>query len=203
MTDTISVSSTLNRPRKQSDTPHPHYFNSFQNYSSGPKAKRESSPTNTDFLPIPERFKIQSDGILHYINSVLIERITPLTQFTSVLPHEFFSQNSSVDSQKYLIDRTMFKTMNDAGVINWMPSLKKLYPVRTSGNGNCLLHAVLIAMVGVHDFDLHLRDRLRQFMDKNKDLLKGYWKTERLKSDKMYGIQSEESKLDSVSFFNE
>jgi hypothetical protein len=101
-----------------------------------------------------------------------------------------------IDSQRYLVDRTMFKMMNDAGVINWMPSLKKLYPVRTSGNGNCLLHAVLIAMVGVHDFNLYLRDRLRQFMDNNKEVLKENWKIERLKTDKMYGIQSEDSKLD-------
>jgi len=199
MTDTTSVSGTLTRTRKQSDTPHPHYFNSFQNYCSGPKAKTASSPTNKDVVPIPERFKVQSDGILNMINGLLIERISQLTLFTSILPYEFFDQDRMLDSQRYLVDRTMFKTMNEAGVINWMPSLKKLYPVRTSGNGNCLLHAVLIAMVGVHDFDLYLRDRLRQFMDKNKEVLKGNWKTERLRTDKIYGIQSEESKLDSVS----
>jgi hypothetical protein len=199
MNETTSVSGTLTRTRKQSDTPHPHYFNSFQNYCSGPKAKRLSSPSNKDYLPIPERFKIQTDGILHFINGLLIERISELTQFTSVLPHKFFEQDRVIDSQRYLVDRTMFKMMNDAGVINWMPSLKKLYPVRTSGNGNCLLHAVLIAMVGVHDFNLYLRDRLRQFMDKNKEVLKENWKIERLKTDKMYGIQSEDSKLDTVS----
>ncbi len=66
------------------------------------------------------------------------------------------------------------------------------------GNGNCLLHAVLIAMIGVHDFSLYLRDRLAQFMNDNQALLKTHWRTERLKSDKTYGISSEDSKLDDV-----
>ncbi len=66
------------------------------------------------------------------------------------------------------------------------------------GNGNCLLHAVLIAMVSIHDLNLNLRDRLAQFMDDNNDVLKNHWRTERLKSDKNYGISSEDSKLDDV-----
>ena len=204
MTDAIQIisgSGTLPRTRKQSDTPHPHYFNSFQNYCCGPKSKTVSSPTNKDVLPIPEIFKVRADEILHLINSFLIERIPTLIQYTSILPHEFFDQDRMFDNQKYLIDRTMFKTMTEAYVINWVSSLKKLYPVRTSGNGNCLLHAVLIAMVGVHDFNLHLRDRLRQFMDRYKEKLKQIWKNERLKTDKSYGIQSEESNLDNVKVF--
>ncbi|CAF0887091.1 unnamed protein product [Rotaria sordida] len=196
MTETTSVSGTLTRTAKPLDTVHPYYFNSFQNYCCGPKAKSASSPTNKEVLPIPERYKQQTDQILNVINQILVEHLSELTQFTSVLPHEFFAQDSMADYQRYLIDRTMLKMMNETRVINWMPSLKKLYPVRTSGNGNCLLHAVLIAMVGVHDFNLYLRDRLLQFMDKNKAVLKESWKTERLKTDKMYGIQSEDSKLD-------
>jgi hypothetical protein len=199
MTETTSVSGTLTRPTKQSETAHPHYYTSFQNYCCGPKAKSSTSSSNKDLLPIPERYKVQGDEIVVRLNRFLVERLPELTQCTSILPYEFFEQDSIADLQRYLIDRTMFRTMNEARVTNWMASLKKLYPVRTSGNGNCLLHAVLIAMVGVHDFDLYLRDRLFQFMDKNKELLKGSWKIEKLKTDKMYGIQSEDSKLDSVS----
>ncbi|CAF0741453.1 unnamed protein product [Rotaria sp. Silwood1] len=197
MTETTSVSGTTTRASKPLDTVYPHYFNTFQNYCCGPKAKSASSPSNKEFLPIPERFKQRADQILSVINQSLIERLPELTQYTSVLPYKFFEQDSTTDCQRYLIDRTMLKMMNETRVINWMPSLKKLYPVRTSGNGNCLLHAVLIAMVGVHDFNLYLRDRLLQFMDKNKAVLKGSWKSERIKTDQMYGIQSEHSKLDS------
>ncbi|CAF2325213.1 unnamed protein product [Rotaria sp. Silwood2] len=197
MAETTSVSGTVTRTSKPLDTVHPHYFNSFQNYCCGPKAKSASSPSNKEFLPIPEKYKQRADQILSFINQILIEHLSELTQLTSVLPHKYFEQDSMTDCQRYLIDRTMLKVMNETRVINWVPSLKKLYPIRTSGNGNCLLHAVLIAMVGVHDFNLYLRDRLLQFMDKNKAVLKGSWKTERLKTDKMYGIQSEDSKLDS------
>lgn len=66
-----------------------------------------------------------------------------------------------------------------------------------------MLHAVLIAMVGVHDISLHLRDQLRQFMTANQDLLKHHWRIERLKSDKSYGITTEDAKLDDVSIRNE
>ncbi|CAM4866712.1 unnamed protein product [Rotaria socialis] len=196
MTESTSLSGTLTRTSKQLDTVHHHYFNSFQNYCCGPKARSTSSSSNKDHLPIPERFKVQSSEILNSINQNLIERLSETAQFTSVLPRGFFDRDDLTESQRYLIDRLMFKMMHETQVINWMSSLKKLYPVRTSGNGNCLLHAVLIAMVGVHDFDLYLRDRLRQFMEKNKAVLKGSWRTERIRTDKMYGIQSEDSKLD-------
>ncbi|UJR33331.1 hypothetical protein I4U23_020780 [Adineta vaga] len=197
MTDTTNAPGTLPRTGKQSDISHPHYFSSFQNYCSGPKSKPTSSSSTKDFLPIPEKFKQRNDEILSIINSVVIESLAKLTQYTSVLPFEFFEQDRIPDGQRYLVDRIMFKMMNETRVINWMPSLRKLYPVRTSGNGNCLLHAVLIAMAGVHDFNLNLRDRLLQFMHDNKEILKASWKTERLKTDKMYGIQSEDPKLDS------
>lgn len=199
MNEITNASGTSSRASKPIETFTPHYYNSFQNYCCGPKARSTSSPTNKEHLPIPERFKIRAGEILHLINNNLVERLSELTQYTSVLPHEFFDRQDLIEYQRYLIDRTMFKMMVETHVINWMPSLKKLYPVRTSGNGNCLLHAVLIAMIGVHDFDLYLRDRLRQFMDKNKEVLKAHWKVERIKNDKMYGIQSEDPKLDTVS----
>ena len=35
-------------------------------------------------------------------------------------------------------------------------------------------------------------------MTENKEILRNYWRTERLESDKKYGIRSEEAKLDTV-----
>jgi hypothetical protein len=54
-------------------------------------------------------------------------------------------------------------------------------------------------MIGTHDFDLRLRNLLIAYMDKNKAQLKAIWKTERIRTDKKYGIESEEKTLDSVS----
>ena len=56
-------------------------------------------------------------------------------------------------------------------------------------------------MVGIHDSNLYLRDRLAQFMDENRDVLKSYWRIERLRSDRSYGIRSEDSKLNDVRNF--
>ncbi|CAF0762003.1 unnamed protein product [Adineta ricciae] len=198
MTDATDTSGTLTRTGKQSDRSTPHYFSTFQNYCSGPKSKATTTASSTakDFVPIPEKFIVKNNEILSTLNQHVIERLADLTQYTSVLPYEFFEQEHLQDGQRYLVDRIMFKMMTEARIINWMPSLKNLYPVRTSGNGNCLLHAVLIAMTGVHDFNLNLRDRLLQFMDKNKEILKSNWKNERLKTDKLYGIQSEDPELD-------
>ena len=66
------------------------------------------------------------------------------------------------------------------------------------GNGNCLLHAVLIAMAGIHDFNLHLRDRLLQFMVDYESELKTSWRIEQSKFNRKYGIQSQESQLNRV-----
>lgn len=203
MIEINNASGTVTRTSKQSDTQQPHYFNSFQNYSSNSKGQSTttSSTSDKEFLPIPEKYKQKSDEILNFINRSLNEGLSGLSVLSSILPHEFFDPNNVNDFQKYLIDRTMFKMMSETQVINWVPSLKKIYPIRTSGNGNCLLHAVLIAMVGIHDSNLLLRDKLIHFMNKNKTALKANWKIERLKTDKLYGIQSEDAKLDSVCLY--
>ena len=58
---------------------------------------------------------------------------------------------------------------------------------------------MLIGLIGVHDFNLYLRDQLVQFMDRNKVLLKQSWKVERIRNDRLYGIQSEDSIMNTVS----
>ncbi|CAF2765098.1 unnamed protein product [Rotaria sp. Silwood2] len=194
-TSVVNSTDSNNRSTKPADTLRPHYYTTFQNYCCGPKSKSLTPTQPKDVLPIPQKFKDAATELLEYINHALIEQLTEVAKYTSVIPYKFLEKNN-FDIQRYLIDRIMFRTMNDANVINWISSFKRLYPIRTSGNGNCLLHAVLIAMVGIHDFDLYLRDRLVQFMDENKEILKNHWRKERLKSDKNYGIRSEDSKLD-------
>jgi hypothetical protein len=201
--------------KKPSDTLRPHYYTTFQNSCCASKANVTSSTQNKDVLPIPAKFKKDVENFLTPINGLLIEELSKVASYTSIIPAIFFEKNDNFQIQKYLIDRVMLRTLEEADIINWNVKLKKLYPIRTSGkktkssksieyfcfhigNGNCLLHAVLIAMIGIHDIDLYLRDRLAQFMNDNKDLLKTHWRIERLKSDKTYGISSEDSELDGV-----
>ena len=51
-------------------------------------------------------------------------------------------------------------TKMESAFLRWDQELTKLHPVRTSGDGNCLLHAASIAMWGIHDRKLHLRNAL-------------------------------------------
>ena len=53
-------------------------------------------------------------------------------------------------------------------------------------------------MVGIHDFNLHLRDRLIQFMVDYDSELKTSWRIEQKKINRKYGIQSQESQLNQV-----
>lgn len=242
MTETFSNSSVVSQtgnstPRSAKPVEfRPHYFTTFQNYCCGPKSKPSSSSKTTtttattttttttpttnqtkDILPIPEKIKKEVENLVNGINEVLIEDLMKIKKYTNLIPNKFLESHNYYDIQRYLIDRAMFKTIKDAGVINWVPSFTKLYPIRTSGNthfsklffiisllcfslgnGNCLLNAVLIAMIGIHDLNLYLRDRLVQFMQEYEQILKNQWRIERLKSDKLNGIISEDSQLDRV-----
>ena len=137
MAETMSNASTVQQtddaksPKKPSETMRPHYYTTFQNYCCGPKAN--SQPQNKDILPIPEIFKNDAEELLTTVNGVLIENLNRVTTFTSAIPSVFFEDNASCPTSRYLIDRPMLRTMGDAHIINWITSLKMLYPIRTSG----------------------------------------------------------------------
>jgi len=63
-----------------------------------------------------------------------------------------------------LIDRSMSLSLHDASRLNWWTSLgegcEKLWPLSTTGDGNCLLHAASLGMWGFHDRLLILRRAL-------------------------------------------
>ncbi|UJR13872.1 hypothetical protein I4U23_000880 [Adineta vaga] len=201
MSSTSNRNVTTNETTRSVDSLRPHYYTTFQNQCSESKndaattTTTTTSPQNTAVLNIPKTIKTEAEQLLTHIHACLIENLTEVTSYTSSIPKIFFDTDDHFHLQRYLIDRVVLKTMNDAHIINWNSSLKQLYPIRTAGNGNCLLHAVLIAMVGIHDSNLYLRDRLAQFMDENRAVLKSLWRIERLRSDRCYGIRSEDTKL--------
>jgi hypothetical protein len=139
MAQTVSNSSIVdrtddtNRSTKSSDSLRPHYYTTFQNSCCDSKANSTTSTQNKDLLLIPQKFKDEAAELLNSINQVLIEDLNKVTQFTNVIPNKFFEKNYNFNVERYLIDRGMFRTMNDAHIINWIPKLKMLYPIRTSG----------------------------------------------------------------------
>jgi hypothetical protein len=139
MAQTVSNTSIVNRTddpnriTKPTDSLRPHYYTTFQNYCCGPKGDTSPSTPNKDLLPIPQKFKDEAEELLTIINEVLIEELAKVTTYTHVIPDIFFEKRDNFQIQRYLIDRIMVKTMTEANIINWMSSVKKLYPIRTSG----------------------------------------------------------------------
>ncbi|KAJ8315296.1 hypothetical protein KUTeg_007446 [Tegillarca granosa] len=56
-----------------------------------------------------------------------------------------------------VLDLDMKDDLQRAKVINWCRTAKPLYPVKTTADGNCLLHAVSLALWGIEDDNQFLR----------------------------------------------
>ncbi|KAM4695232.1 tumor necrosis factor alpha-induced protein 3 isoform 2-T3 [Discoglossus pictus] len=85
--------------------------------------------------------------------------------------------------QKSLIDRAMQVALECPKKLNACREVKKLVPLKTNGDGNCLMHATSMYMWGVQDTDLVLRktlyNALRESDTRN---FKFRWQLESVKS---------------------
>ncbi|KAG7493007.1 hypothetical protein MATL_G00020670 [Megalops atlanticus] len=66
--------------------------------------------------------------------------------------------------QAAILDRTMQVSLEREKRLNWCREVKRLVPLRTNGDGNCLLHAASQYMLGVQDTDLVLRKALHSLL---------------------------------------
>ena len=80
---------------------------------------------------------------------------------------------------------------------NWENICRPLYPMITSGDGNCLLHAASLAMWGLHDRYLILRKALNstltQIKEDNSSPMWRRWKWEQMCQNKKYGLIYDEN----------
>lgn len=68
---------------------------------------------------------------------------------------------------KDLIEKSSLVALEGAGRLNWWAELglcQKLWPLATTGDGNCLLHAASLGMCGFHDRLLTLRKALHNVL---------------------------------------
>ncbi|XP_064627172.1 tumor necrosis factor alpha-induced protein 3-like [Lineus longissimus] len=91
------------------------------------------------------------DALVHYLETFAV--------FTSRLPSV---RRRSCEYMRYFMNQVLDNNVDfelcDAKIINWWtPFLKKLFPFTTTGDGNCLLHAVSLAMWGCNDNSHFLR----------------------------------------------
>jgi hypothetical protein len=98
------------------------------------------------------------DHFEHFQEQLLLHKIKEINQFTSLIPLSVFFQNSEMPSsyfnfqsrnktnfqiihmkKKLFIDMKTLKSLNKSKQINWSSSLISVYPVKTLGDGNCLV----------------------------------------------------------------
>ncbi|XP_046399998.1 OTU domain-containing protein 7B-like isoform X2 [Ischnura elegans] len=96
------------------------------------------------------------------LNQYFIE--TPIFTFTlpdlSIYPDDFREY-----LEKDLIEISSLASLEQAGRLNWWAgTCQRLWPLATTGDGNCLLHAASLGMWGFHDRLLTLRKALHAFM---------------------------------------
>lgn len=93
-----------------------------------------------------------------------------------------------------LVDLPTMQTLEETKRLNWWDNKKlpcpKLYPLLTSGDGNCLLHATSLAMWGFHDHSLSMRKALNETMitSKPNNSLYRRWRWAQSVQNKKYGL---------------
>ncbi|WAR08256.1 TNAP3-like protein [Mya arenaria] len=70
---------------------------------------------------------------------------------------ESFSPQLSRNFQDAIFDNDMLNDLESSHIINWCRTTKKLYPIKTTADGNCLLHSVSQALWGIEDTGNFLR----------------------------------------------
>ena len=91
--------------------------------------------------------------------------------------------------EKDLIECSTLNSLESAQRLNWWAETgfcRKLWPLATTGDGNCLLHAASLAMWGFHDRKLTLRAALSGVLQKGdyKDALWRRWRFQQTRLNK-------------------
>ena len=94
---------------------------------------------------------------------------TPI--FTFTLPDlSIYSDEFRMFLERDLIEMSTLVSLESACRLNWwamIGALQRLWPLATSGDGNCLLHAASLGMWGFHDRLLTLRKALYEFLTRS------------------------------------
>jgi OTU domain-containing protein 7 len=87
-------------------------------------------------------------------------------EYTFTLPDlSIHSADFSEFLEKDLIEKSSLVSLEGAGRLNWWTGVcQKLWPLATTGDGNCLLHAASLGMWGFHDRLLTLRKALHSVL---------------------------------------
>lgn len=95
--------------------------------------------------------------------------------------------------EKDLIECSTLNSLESTQRLNWWADsgfCRKLWPLATTGDGNCLLHAASLAMWGFHDRKLTLRAALHGVLSTGeyKDALWRRWRFQQTRLNKQAGF---------------
>ncbi|XP_053674682.1 uncharacterized protein LOC128724984 [Anopheles nili] len=95
--------------------------------------------------------------------------------------------------EKDLIESSTLNSLEATNRLNWWfdsGTCRKLWPLATTGDGNCLLHAASLAMWGFHDRRLTLRRTLHDILSKEefRDALYRRWRFQQTRVNRQAGF---------------
>jgi OTU domain-containing protein 7 len=143
------------------------------------------------------RFQIESNLRKNQEHESPSLQITELSDYSFILPDLFKYTNEFRDFlHNDLIEVSVQYSLSESNHLNWWSSnqyenvCRSLYPMVTSGDGNCLLHAASLGMWGLHDRYLILRKALHSTLEniKPNSPLWRRWKWEQMIQNKKYGL---------------
>lgn len=109
----------------------------------------------------------------------------PTPEYTFTLPDlSIHPTDFSVFLEKDLIEKSSLTALEGAGRLNWWTDIglcQKLWPLATTGDGNCLLHAASLGIWGFHDRLLTLRKALYSLLSSS-SLSDAFYRRWRLQS---------------------
>ncbi|XP_077174511.1 OTU domain-containing protein 7A isoform X2 [Paroedura picta] len=115
--------------------------------------------------------------------------------YTFQLPDlSVYSEDFRCFIERDLIEQATMVALEQAGRLNWWTTVcngcKRLLPLATTGDGNCLLHAASLGMWGFHDRDLMLRKALYTMMRSGaeREALKRRWRWQQTQQNKESGL---------------
>uniref|UniRef100_A0A0N4ZIC7 ubiquitinyl hydrolase 1 n=1 Tax=Parastrongyloides trichosuri TaxID=131310 RepID=A0A0N4ZIC7_PARTI len=141
-------------------------------------------------------------------NKVLGHRQTPSTassisrlsasnsSYAFILPNlDSFIPEFKLFLEKEMIELSVLRRLESSGHLNWWCTMdatksQKLFPLSTTGDGNCLMHAISLGIWGVHDSQLALRNAVWNLLtnNKKKENLKRRWRWSEEKNNKQSGL---------------
>uniref|UniRef100_A0A9J8D954 ubiquitinyl hydrolase 1 n=2 Tax=Cyprinus carpio TaxID=7962 RepID=A0A9J8D954_CYPCA len=189
----------------------PHVFNEGHYYK---QPERSSTPQHIKPEQCPQKQedntqeKRLSRGISHASSAIMslarlqVSGDCAREQFPLEMPiYTFQLPDLSVYSEDFrsfierdLIEQSTMVALEQAGRLNWWSTMctscKKLLPLATTGDGNCLLHAASLGMWGFHDRDLVLRKSLYAMMKSGaeREALKRRWRWQQTQQNKESGL---------------